>query len=287
MRSKINFILLIILLAFTVYQWRRYNLKYREAVRQTEMVNTQYREAIEQIRLLQLKNDADEMFLAGDFERALESYQDLNADDSLFLSRHQFKNHIDSLKIQIQLLLQRQRQLNQRATESVLKAELLLVQNKADSLQGELASVEAPVDKQFIIDSVAQALAVRQELPEAPMIDTLIIRTSDGTILYFGHIREGKAYGGGSGLWSDGGYYTGEWIENKRHGEGLFLWPSGDSYKGEYKNDIRCGSGTYIWANGDYYSGEWDNNLRQGQGVLYDKSGNIRYSGHWVDDEAL
>lgn len=286
-RSKIIFIVLIILLAFSVFQWRISNLKYRKALGQTEMVNTQYREALEQIRLLQMKNDADEMFFAGDFEKALESYRDINDEDTLFLSRHQFKNYIDSLRVQIQLLLERQRQLNQRVNESVLKADLVMVQSKVDSLQGELAAIAPPIDKQFIIDSVKQTLADQLVMPELPCIDTLIIRTAVSTVLYFGHIEDAKAQGSGSGLWSDGGYYTGEWMENKRHGEGLFLWPTGDNYKGDYKNDIRSGNGTYTWSNGDFYTGEWDNNRRNGQGTLYDKSGNIRYSGPWVNDEAL
>ena len=53
------------------------------------------------------------------------------------------------------------------------------------------------------------------------------------------------------------------------------------------KNDKYKGEGKYIWKNGEYYKGEWKNGLKNGKGKYYNKKGNIKFEGEWVNDEFL
>ncbi len=104
-------------------------------------------------------------------------------------------------------------------------------------------------------------------------------------IHYLGEVENGKAQGGGMGIWTTGSIYRGEWKDNKRHGKGTFEWADGEKYDGDYNNDIREGTGTYYWPSGERYEGNWANNMRQGEGKLFDKDGNISYSGLWDKDK--
>lgn len=107
------------------------------------------------------------------------------------------------------------------------------------------------------------------------------------TIHYLGEVVDGKANGGGVGIWSTGSLYRGDWRNNLRHGKGSFEWADGEKYTGEYVDGKREGDGTYTWPSGERYEGQWMNDRRNGEGILYDLDGNKRYEGAWKDDKPV
>lgn len=107
------------------------------------------------------------------------------------------------------------------------------------------------------------------------------------TIHYMGEVENGKANGGGIGIWTTGSVYRGEWKDNLRHGKGAFEWADGERYEGDYIEGRREGDGVYYWPSGERYEGQWKNDRRTGSGILYDLDGNIRYDGMWKDDKPL
>lgn len=117
-------------------------------------------------------------------------------------------------------------------------------------------------------------------------VKVISFKNDNGKLIhYLGEVENGKANGGGVGIWSTGSLYKGDWKNNKRHGNGTFEWADGERYEGEYVNDKRKGEGTYYWPSGDKYEGEWNNDVREGYGTLYDFDGNIRFEGGWVNDK--
>lgn len=106
-------------------------------------------------------------------------------------------------------------------------------------------------------------------------------------IHYLGEVIDGKANGGGVGIWATGSIYKGQWKDNLRHGQGTYEWADGEKYEGEYLEGRREGTGTYYWPSGERYKGDWKNDKRNGAGTLYDQDGNIRFEGNWEDDKPL
>lgn len=135
-------------------------------------------------------------------------------------------------------------------------------------------------------DSLKFSLNIaKNQLNRKNEIQILTFKNNAGNLIhYLGEVSNGKANGGGKGIWNTGSLYTGDWKNNKRHGTGTFEWADGEKYVGDYVEDIRQGTGTYYWKNGQRYDGEWKNNKRNGQGTLYDKDGNPEFEGLWVDD---
>lgn len=107
------------------------------------------------------------------------------------------------------------------------------------------------------------------------------------TIHYLGEVFDGKANGGGVGIWSTGSLYRGDWRNNLRHGKGSFQWADGETYTGEYIDGKREGEGTYTWPSGERYEGQWMSDRRNGEGILFDLDGNTRYEGQWNDDKPV
>lgn len=106
-------------------------------------------------------------------------------------------------------------------------------------------------------------------------------------IHYLGEVENGKANGGGVGIWSTGSVYRCEWKDNLRHGKGTFEWVDGERYEGDYVEGRREGDGVYYWPSGERYEGQWLNDRREGDGILYDMDGNIRFEGRWSNDKPL
>lgn len=104
------------------------------------------------------------------------------------------------------------------------------------------------------------------------------------TVHYMGEVVDGKANGGGIGIWTTGSVYRGEWRNNLRHGKGSFQWKDGERYEGNYVDGKREGEGTYYWPSGERYEGQWVADQRTGQGTLFDLDGNVRYKGEWLND---
>ncbi|GEM_PF-3203652 len=128
----------------------------------------------------------------------------------------------------------------------------------------------------------------KEQLSQQEHIKVITFESSKGKkVHYLGETDNGKAYGGGIGIWSTGGMYQGDWKSNQRHGEGRYEWSNNHIYEGEFKNDVREGEGIYYWPSGERYEGEWKNDRRNGKGTLYDKDGNIQYQGQWKKDEIM
>jgi hypothetical protein len=143
------------------------------------------------------------------------------------------------------------------------------LQNRIESLMAEMARKE-------------KALGSREK------VQVISFKSPKGyTIHYLGEVQDGKAHGGGVGIWSTGSVYRGDWRNNLRHGQGTFEWADGERYEGTYVDGIREGQGTYYWPSGDRYEGAWKGDRRNGQGTLYDMDGSIRFQGHWKDDKPV
>lgn len=147
---------------------------------------------------------------------------------------------------------------------------------RADSLKSLIAKAHEDIRKKD------------KELQKKQRVQVISFAGNNGaTIHYLGEVVEGKANGGGVGIWSTGSLYRGEWRNNLRHGKGSFEWVDGEKYNGEYIDGKREGDGTYTWPSGERYEGQWMNDRRNGEGILYDVDGNKRYEGAWKDDKPL
>ncbi|HMQ06055.1 MAG TPA: hypothetical protein PKC30_02085 [Saprospiraceae bacterium] len=113
----------------------------------------------------------------------------------------------------------------------------------------------------------------------------VIFNMKGNEIHYLGEVKNGKANGKGIGIWKSGGIYKGEWKDNMRHGKGQYQWKDGELYVGDYYYDTRHGHGKYTWVTGIYYIGNWKEDKREGQGTLFEKTGEIRFTGTWANDE--
>lgn len=152
-----------------------------------------------------------------------------------------------------------------------------------ETLNDQLSSVQNEKDSLLeVIQKKEKALKRKED------IKVISFKSTKGDqVHYLGEVENGKANGGGIGIWRTGSIYKGKWKNNKRHGEGTFEWADGQKYEGDFKNDIRTGKGTYFWPSGERYEGEFRNNRREGQGTLYDPDGNVSFKGKWKDDKPV
>jgi len=147
---------------------------------------------------------------------------------------------------------------------------------RTDSLQGRIE------------DLVAEMTRKEKELGRKDLVQVISFSSTKGQrIHYLGEVVNGKASGGGVGIWTTGSVYRGQWRNNLRHGEGTFEWVDGERYEGTYVDGVREGFGKYYWPSGDRYEGTWKADRRNGQGTLFDMDGNIRFKGTWKDDKPV
>lgn len=229
----------------------------------------------------------DNYFLTGDYENAQQEYEALLNRSNIPSSFEQFVNlrlqkivalasNEDSMIDDIQtlrLLLSNSKQQN----DSLLaKYETLEQQLKGtkENQEKELTALKATINEQ------------KAKLATKDKVQVISFRNDKGNLIhYLGEVRDGKANGGGVGIFDTGGIYKGEWKNNQRHGKGTYEWKDGHKYEGEFVNGEREGQGTYIWLSGEKYVGQWSGGKRNGQGTLYDKDNNISYEGLWLDDK--
>jgi hypothetical protein len=264
------------------------------------------REQIAELEKLKERNaflsglsEADELIiLDGNYEMARQSYaaldQQFQGSDSKSLSEriNQVNAYLASKEsdadfAQFQMIIRT----NQ---EQILKLEDRLKwyenapKDDIDSLRIKmLESAKDSLSKRIV--ALNDELSARsKELGRKQAVQVLSFKNDEGKqIHYLGDVSNGKANGGGVGIWSTGSIYRGEWRNNQRHGKGTFEWSDGMKYDGDFLNDIREGEGTYYWPSGEKYVGEWKKGKREGFGILYDKDGNIRYEGSWKEDKPL
>lgn len=247
----------------------------------------------ERVRLLQsdintieLKNRADELFIEGRTEEALELYRhyDSLSRDSLEIVRYSQQNRTrssfqDSLKlVRLQFQLEK--------TTAVLRE-----YEKMDSPSSEIILIESENDEslELQIQLLEQSLTAAQKEIEEIKTGKGVIQFSsskNGSVTYLGDLRNGKANGQGYGYWKSGSTYEGNWKDNMRHGEGVFVWADGEKYEGEYQNDQRHGYGVYM-AKAGRYDGQWLEDMRHGEGKLYEANGKFKLQGIWDKDKLV
>ncbi|XP_021774455.1 phosphatidylinositol 4-phosphate 5-kinase 6-like [Chenopodium quinoa] len=98
---------------------------------------------------------------------------------------------------------------------------------------------------------------------------------------YTGQWIDNLPHGNGKYLWNDGCMYVGEWQKGKAMGKGRFTWPSGATYEGEFKRGYMDGIGTYTSANENSYKGFWSMNTKHGKGSEHFANGDY-YEGEWI-----
>jgi len=232
---------------------------------------------------------ADQLFISGNYDSAVLQFNQL-------LTHH---NNTDITSELIQLRLNRIVEITEQKDTlfndlKTFKFIIDKVNNQKDSLRFELDSisnvlVEVENDFESQIEQFKIQLAQKEKaLTRKEKVQVISFRNEKGNLVhYLGEVSNGKANGGGIGIWDTGGIYRGEWRENERHGEGVYEWKDGHRYEGEFEADMRQGQGTYFWSSGEKYEGEWKNSKRNGEGILYDKNNNISYQGPWKNDKII
>jgi hypothetical protein len=238
-------------------------------------------------RLLELEQADALVILEGRYQDAMDAYR-LLAEDSDTVIGPAVQARIDAIGT---LLTDQHGSTQQADPKDLLLAQYrnrieelgsrLLVQEHAlqsvtDSLQARVADLSAALRQQD------------KELGKKEQVQVITFNSNKGQkIHYLGEVQDGKAHGGGVGIWSTGSVYRGDWRNNLRHGQGTFEWADGERYEGTYVDGIREGLGTYHWPSGDRYVGQWRADRRNGPGTLYDMDGSVRYQGAWKDDKPI
>jgi hypothetical protein len=231
--------------------------------------------------------NSDTYFFSGDYEAAEKAYEQLTEQDQSalilleFIQLRQqkiasFSSNKDSIINDIQtlrLLLSNTSQQNDLLEAKIAAFEKQLISAKEDR-DKELFALKQTVNEQ------------KTKLATKEKVQVISFKNDKGNLIhYLGEVRDGKANGGGVGIFDTGGIYKGEWKNNQRHGKGTYEWKDGHKYDGEFVNGEREGQGTYIWSSGEKYVGQWSAGKRNGEGILYDKDNNISYEGFWLDDK--
>lgn len=167
-----------------------------------------------------------------------------------------------------------------RALGLELNAERAAIDSLRNAHQAEQAASEESLNSLRKENKQLQAALNQKE-----RVKVLSFKSPQGVLIhYLGEVENGKANGGGVGIWSTGSLYRGDWKDNKRHGKGRFEWLDGERYEGDYVNGTREGVGSYFWPSGERYEGEWAADQRNGEGTLFDMDGNIEFQGIWKND---
>jgi hypothetical protein len=240
----------------------------------------------QQSDLYRQKSKADELFIAGDYDEAMQIY--LQIEDSI-----EDNSFLDSRKATIARFNSLRSELD--STQSMSNSQLANMEREMDKKVNQLKE-EYETEIEELKKEYSQKIASlnntidqkERQIQNKADLGRLTFYNANGTkIAYFGEVKFGKANGDGVGHYSSNSVYDGEWKNNMKHGEGTYKWADGHKYIGEYQNDKREGQGTYFWNTGEKYEGEWQNDKRNGQGTLYDKDGNVKLDGQWKNDELV
>lgn len=68
-------------------------------------------------------------------------------------------------------------------------------------------------------------------------------------------------------LFTDGGYYEGQFSNHKRNGYGVFIYPNGDRFDGQWVDDKRFGRGKMTFNCGHSYNGQFIADVTDGTGA--------------------
>lgn len=238
----------------------------------------------EEIRFAEKLKIADEYLIKGDYETAMNQYNELISQrpdlDIMDIRKASFETHIEMNESMSSLEREGKSQIN--AIRKKMQSELMKVMIANKKSTDSLVNLYTGQ-----LERLNQTLANKEKaLKDKPELGRLIFYSKTGTrISYFGEIIGNKANGEGMGHYATGSLYNGSWKNNLKHGKGTYRWIDGEHYEGDYVNDKREGVGTYYWTNGERYEGEWKDDVRNGKGVLYDKDSRVKLQGEWKDGE--
>ncbi|HET8858318.1 hypothetical protein [Marivirga sp.] len=239
-----------------------------------------------QSALYRQKSKADELFIAGKYNSAMDIYMQIvdSIDDKSFMKSRKatiarfnsLRSKLDSTQnVSSSQMANMERELEHKINEVEEKYQNRFESIKTD-LNKEIASLKNTIEQKD------------KQIQYKAELGRLTFYNANGTkIAYFGEVKFGKANGEGIGHYSSNSVYDGDWKNNMKHGKGTYKWVDGHKYVGEYQNDKREGTGTYYWNTGEKYVGEWENDKRNGHGILYDKDGKIKLEGEWNEDELV
>ncbi|ADR23429.1 hypothetical protein MATR_27210 [Marivirga tractuosa] len=261
---------------------KRKNHFKKEAQTKTEQLEN----LVQQSALYRQKSKADEFFITGKYDEAMEIYLEIadSIDNNSFLkSRKATIARFNSLRSELD------------STQNMSSSQMASMEREMDNKIGEvekeyqekMENLQNRFDKD--LSSLKNTIAQKErQIQNKAELGRLTFYNANGTkIAYFGEVKFGKANGEGVGHYSSNSVYDGDWKNNMKHGKGTYKWVDGHKYVGEYQNDKREGTGTYYWNTGEKYVGEWKNDKRNGQGTLYDKDGNVKLDGQWKNDELV
>lgn len=243
--------------------------------------------ALDKSTLETLKKIDEKTLETGNYRESIEAYKQLLSTAP--------PHYVNDIELRIQQLTSMLEDI-ENTNEQSSRKDLIIAQNrkhinelqgKIDSLQREVALAgEANLNE---IVRLKEELAIQEnKLNRKETVQVISFPGTKGAkIHYLGEVKDGKANGGGIGIWTTGSVYKGNWKDNLRHGKGTYEWADGQKYDGEYQNGKRDGFGSYLWPSGERYEGDWKNDRRNGKGVFYDPDGNIKFDGIWEDDKPL
>lgn len=245
-------------------------------------------DSIQGVKELQQKIiNTDNQYIRSEYKKAKEIYQDLLSEvaegDPNYenikqrIDRiNQIENNKDSLLSNIE---------DYQYSLRIARENEVALNSRLDSLAQIHEEEKAALSEKY--DAAKEKIAEKdRQLDKKDNVQVISFRNNKGNLIhYLGEVSNGKAEGGGVGIFDTGGIYRGEWKDNQRHGEGTYEWKDGHKYEGEFVNGTREGQGIYYWSSGEKYEGEWKNGKRNGQGTLYDRDNNIQYEGKWIDDK--
>lgn len=78
--------------------------------------------------------------------------------------------------------------------------------------------------------------------------------------------------------------YQGEWAGDFMHGKGVMWYTNGNFFSGQFVKNRRQGPGNLRYADGTEYSGSFSSDVRWGTGLQQNADGSIR-AGRWVQDQ--
>lgn len=88
---------------------------------------------------------------------------------------------------------------------------------------------------------------------------------------------------GGSGT----GYVKeGMWKNGELNGIARWIYSNGTYYSGEYLNDKWEGNGVIVYEGGNHYNGQWKNGFYHGYGTMYHKDGTAE-CGRWENNKYI
>lgn len=241
------------------------------------------------VEFLKLINRADEkLLISGNYEAAIEEYRALQnkTDNEQIIEMLSVRTqHADSLK----QYFKKNKGQSQRKDYLISKKEeeITALTKKTDSLNLEREKMREAY-KDTLADLKQTITRKEEKLNQKEKVKVLQFESSNAQMVhYLGEVENGKANGGGVGIWSTGSIYKGDWKDNRRHGKGTIESQNGERYEGNWINGKREGQGKYYWPGGERYEGGWKDNKRHGQGTLYDRDNNVQYKGLWKNDKPV